>query len=70
MTDDWRRFHGDQVQLAMHSLLQCIKHRSALFVRPAPMADSLEPDIRYMADSLEPDIRYMADSLEPDIRYM
>ena len=44
--DTSQRYHADQLQLAMHSLLHCIRHRSALFVKPTQMADSLEPDIR------------------------
>ena len=47
MTDSSRRFHEDQIGLAMHHMVKCIKHRSS-FVQPWQIAESLEPDIRYV----------------------
>ena len=45
MLDDGRRFNDDQIDLAMHDLIQSIQHRSS-FVKPWHIAESIEPDIR------------------------
>lgn len=39
------RFHQDQIELAIHSLVQCIKYRSTSFT-DWHMAETIEPDIR------------------------
>ena len=47
MVDSSRRFHEDQIGLAMHQLVRCIKQRS--FVNPWHMAESIEPDLRLVS---------------------
>ena len=41
------KFHKDQIELAMHALVKSIKHRSS-FVKPWQIAESIEPDIRWV----------------------
>ena len=45
MVDPLARFHEQQIGLALHKMVQCIRHRSSLF-KPLQIAESIEPDIR------------------------
>jgi len=48
-----RRFHEDQIGLAMHQLIIAIKRRSSAFVRPWHVtAECIEPDIRLMKEHM------------------
>jgi p190RhoGAP, pG1 and pG2 domains len=49
MVNASRRFHEDQIGLAMHQLIIAIKRRSSAYVRPWHVtAESMEPDIRFV----------------------